>query len=261
VFNLIVAAASTDPLADLKAGRWRWTRAIRGRGRHALPVVKRLPSWPITPRGCWRPLSSNRRIIPRSETLEGVWKQAPPSPLAARAFLLAGRAYLAEWRRQGRGGHLKKNYAVLAQPQGDLAMASAFAGAGDPVSAAIYNQRVYYGYPNSAEAAQADAESIRLRAQLGDNYPPAMPNAMLGRALKLLASGHALELARSWNRSFHNSAARSATWRACVSAWRITNRKKLFGRKIFGVDRGTLAGSGRGAAVLPGAVRAAAEES
>ena len=39
---------------------------------------------------------------------------------------------------------LRKYYAALPQPQGDLALAKAFAAAGDPVSAAVYAQRVYY---------------------------------------------------------------------------------------------------------------------
>ncbi len=84
---------------------------------------------------------------------------------------------------------LRKNYALLPQPQGDLALATAFAAAGDAVSAAIYNQRVYYGFPASAEAASAEAQLTALRTQLGDNYPPSLPNAMLSRALKLLDGG------------------------------------------------------------------------
>jgi len=73
--------------------------------------------------------------------------------------------------------------------QGDLALANAFAAAGDAVSAVVYYQRVYYAFPMSLEAAQAEAESDKLRSQLGDSYPPPMPSAMLGRALKLLNAG------------------------------------------------------------------------
>jgi soluble lytic murein transglycosylase len=80
------------------------------------------------------------------------------------------------------------HYKSLPQPQGDLAMAKAFAAAGDAVSAAIYFQRVYYGHPLSADAAEAGTESARLREALGENYPPAMPSAMLGRAFRLLES-------------------------------------------------------------------------
>jgi soluble lytic murein transglycosylase len=84
---------------------------------------------------------------------------------------------------------LRKYYSALPQPQGDLALAKAFAAAGDPVSAAVYAQRVYYTYPASAESVEADALAASLQIQLGDNYPPAMGDAMLGRALKLLDAG------------------------------------------------------------------------
>ena len=59
------------------------------------------------------------------------------------------------------------------------------------MSAAVYDQRVYYVYPMSTEAALAGTDMATLRGELGDSYPPSMPNAMLGRALKLLAAGSA----------------------------------------------------------------------
>jgi soluble lytic murein transglycosylase len=186
-------AASTDPLADLKAGATaldakRYPAAIAT----LAPLVKRIPK--LADYAAWLLASAqfeseNYSAVPK--TLEAVWKQSPVSPMVARSVLLAARAYLQSGGAKDAVELLRKNYAALPQPQGDLAMAAAFAGAGDPVSAAIYNQRVYYTYPTSGEAAQADAESARLRAQLGDNYPPAMPNAMLGRALKLISSGNA----------------------------------------------------------------------
>ncbi len=68
-------------------------------------------------------------------------------------------------------------------------MAYAFEAAGDHVSAAVYFQRVYYGYPVSAESVEAETQIAKLRAELGSSYPPAMPDAMLGRAFKLLNAG------------------------------------------------------------------------
>ncbi len=70
-------------------------------------------------------------------------------------------------------------------------MAYAFTKApGDRVQrSGIYFQRVYYGFPASAEAAQAETEMAKLRSDLGSSYPPAMPDAMLGRAFKLLNAG------------------------------------------------------------------------
>ena len=126
-------------------------------------------------------------------TLAPVWTQSPPSPLVWRAALLAARADLQTGHSHEALELLGKYYDKLPQPQGDLAMANAFAadGVNDPISAAVYDQRVYFGYPASSEAAQAEMDLAKLRAQLGDRYPPAMGNVMLGRALKLLELGQA----------------------------------------------------------------------
>jgi soluble lytic murein transglycosylase len=187
-------AASADPLADLKAGATsldakRYSSAIAA--LEALP--KRLPkladyvSWFLANAQFE---SQNYAAVPKA--LEIVWKQSPPSPLAARAVLLAARAYTQNGEPKEALDLLRKHYATIPQPQGDLAMAAAFAGISDRVSAAIYYQRVYYGFPMSSEAAQADTESGKLKTDLGDTYPPAMPNAMLARALKLLDAGNAV---------------------------------------------------------------------
>jgi soluble lytic murein transglycosylase len=184
-------SAATDPLADLKSGAVeldgkRYAAAI------ALlePVGKRLPK--LADYAAWMLASSqfglkNYAAVPK--VLEAVWKQTPSSPLSAKAGILAAQAYEQNGAPRDAVEILRKNYALLPQPQGDLALATAFAAAGDAVSAAVYNQRVYYGYPASAEAAPAEAQLATLRTQLGDNYPPSLPNAMLSRALKLLDGG------------------------------------------------------------------------
>jgi len=185
-------AASTDPLADLKSGAASLDAKRYASAIAALePLPKRLPK--LADYAAWflanaQFESQNYAAVPK--TLAIVWQQIPPSPLAARAVLLAAKAYGQSGGTQEGLDLLRKYYTTLPQPQGDLVMAAAFAGAGDRVSAAVYYQRVYYGFPMSAEAGQADAESTRLRTELGDAYPPAMPNAMLGRAFKLLDAGN-----------------------------------------------------------------------
>lgn len=184
--------AATDPLADLKAGSSELDAKHFSAAIATLrPLIKRLPK--LADYAAWFLAtaefdSGNFAAVPKE--LEPVWNQKPASPLAARAVLLAARAY-------GQGGEaqqaldlLRTRYATLPQPQGDLAMATAFAATGDAVSAAVYYQRVYYGFPLSAEAATASTESEKLTDRLGENYPPAMPNMMLARALKLLESGN-----------------------------------------------------------------------
>src|ERR1019366_8087179 len=131
-----------------------------------------------------------------STALEPIWAQTPASPLIGRAALLGAQAFgqtanSSSANTAAAVSLLRKYYTVLPQPQGDLALAKAFAAAGDPVSAAVYAQRVYYNYPAASESAEADTLAASLESQLGDQYPPAMGDAMLGRALKLLDAGHA----------------------------------------------------------------------
>ncbi len=187
----ILACASTDPLADLKKGsvdldnkRYREAIATLSNLPRRLPKLADYAAWFLASAQFE---SGDYAAVEKS--LDPVWKQSPPSPLAARAVILAARAY----QQSGKTGDaveiLRQHYAALPQPQGDLAMAGAFESAGDKVSAAVYFQRVYYGSPASGEAAQAETELAKLREELGNDYPPAMPNAMLGRAFKLLNAG------------------------------------------------------------------------
>ena len=55
---------------------------------------------------------------------------------------------------------------------------------------------MYYNYPVASESAEADTLTASLESQLGDQYPPAMGGAMLGRALKLLDAGRAEQVAK-----------------------------------------------------------------
>jgi soluble lytic murein transglycosylase len=188
--------ASPDPLADLKAS----AAALDARNyavtlASSAGLAKRLPK--LADYAAWLEASAqfalgNLAAVPAA--LDTVWMQTPASPLAARAYILDAQALIRNAAAKDAGAKqavdlLRKNYAALPQPHGDLLLAQAFAASGDPVSAAIYNQRAYYGYPLSAEASPADAELARLRTALGANYPPALSNAMLSRALKLLDAG------------------------------------------------------------------------
>jgi soluble lytic murein transglycosylase len=154
------------------------------------PLAKRLPK--LADYVLWFTASAqfeskNFAAVPK--ILEPVWKQTPVSPLAARALLLAAKADLQTGDAQAALTILRANYAGLPQPQGDSALAAAFAASGDPVNAATYDQRVYFGFPLTAEAAQAGDDITKLRATLGDGYPPAVASSMLGRAVKLLDAG------------------------------------------------------------------------
>ncbi len=186
--------AASDPLADLKAG----ADALEdGRYPAAIAALKGLPQRlpKLADYAAWFLGSAQFSLkdyaaVPA--TLDIVFKQSPASPLVPRSALLAADALTQNNDPNAALDLLRKYYSVISQPKGDLAMAAAFAGSGDTVSAAIYYQRVYYGYPLSAEAGLASTEIEKLQTDLGEKYPPALPPAMLGRAIKLLDAGQAV---------------------------------------------------------------------
>jgi soluble lytic murein transglycosylase len=193
LLGTLFLSAAPDALKDLKAGvdaleAKRYPGAIASLS--SLP--KRLPE--LADYAAWflataQSESKDYPSVPK--TLELVWKQTPVSPLAARAALLAADAYMQTAQASAAVEVLRKNYAILAQPEGDLALAKAFEAASDAVSAAVYYQHVFFGYPLSMEAAEAETSIDRLKLALGPKYPPTLANVMLGRALKLVDSGYA----------------------------------------------------------------------
>ena len=186
--------AASDPLADLKAGA---DALDAGRYPAAIAALKGLPQRlpKLADYSAWflaSAQSATKDYAAVPATLDTVFKQSPASPLVPRSALLAAGALTQDNNPSAALDLLRKYYSVISQPKGDLAMAAAFAGSGDNVSAAIYYQRVYYGFPASAEATQAATEIEKLKTGLDEKYPPALPAAMLGRAIKLLDAGQAV---------------------------------------------------------------------
>ncbi len=196
--TMFALRAATDPLSvDLRDLKFGADALDAGRYPAAIADLKgltqRLPK--LADYAAWflasaQSASKDYAAVPA--TLDIVFQQSPPSPLVPRSALLAASALTQNNNAAAALEVLRKYYSVLSQPKGDLAMAAAFAGSGDNISAAIYYQRVYYGFPLSAEAAQAATETDRLKTDLGEKYPPALPTAMLGRAIKLLDGGQAV---------------------------------------------------------------------
>lgn len=184
-------AAASDPLADLKAAATALdAKNYQGVLAAAAGLAERLPK--LADYAAWLAASAQFGLgnyAGVAGALEPVWKQSPASPNRSNAYLLAAQAFLLSGAPKDAAAILRNNYAGLSQPQTDLLLAKAFAASGDQVSAAIYNQRVYYNYPASAGAAAAGAELARLRTVLGAGYPPALPEAMLTRAHKLVEAG------------------------------------------------------------------------
>jgi len=119
--------------------------------------------------------------------LDPVWRTQPASPLAGRAAVLGARA-LMELNQPKAALQMLARVApdLLPQPQGSLVAGQAKEATGDLVGATPHFQRVYFGYPLSDEETEAKVALARLQQQLGDRFPPAMPQARLERGQKLL---------------------------------------------------------------------------
>lgn len=132
--------------------------------------------------------------------LAAVYNSRATSPLAGRALVLDGRARLAANSAKDAIRVLNGRYSELPQPEGDMALAMAHEAAGDLPRAALSYQQVYYKHPLAPAAAEAEAALAKLRAALGDAYPPPPAPLMLARADKLL-EGRAWARARDEYRS------------------------------------------------------------
>jgi soluble lytic murein transglycosylase len=113
---------------------------------------------------------------------------SPLSPFRAQALILEARSSIAQGSAADAIRDLRAQYADLRQPDGDFALAEGYRQLGDLPQAAVYFQRVYYLYPASDRAAEAESAISALRESLGSSYPPATASDRVGRAGTLLAS-------------------------------------------------------------------------
>ena len=191
---LAALSASTDPLADLKAGATAIEQKKYPAAIAALePLAKQLPKIADYPSFFLASAKFEMQDYAGAvRALDAVFKMTPASPLAPQAAMLDAHALEKNGDPASALAVLRRNYASLPQPPGDVAMAEALEQTGDLAGAAAYHQRVYYLFPMSPEAPQSEVELARLKAGLGEKYPLPSLNAMLGRALKLLdAKQHA----------------------------------------------------------------------
>lgn len=188
---LLVLRGATDPGADLKAGveavnAKRYAAAVpllSGAGKK-IPQLADYAGWYLA---TTQNELKNYAAVPPA--LDAVFAQTPKSPLRGRAALLAADAYLKSNQPQEAIRVLREHSTDTNATQSDMALADAFLAADDKANAAVYYQRVYFGYPMSPANARALAALQQLKLDMGENYPPAMPSAMLGRAVKLLEAG------------------------------------------------------------------------
>jgi soluble lytic murein transglycosylase len=110
------------------------------------------------------------------------------SPLASRALVLQAKALLDLKNPADAVRLLRESYDGLPQPDADLTLAMAYEAASDPANAAAYNQRVYYGFPDTDAADRASAALILLKEAMGPAYPPPTALQILQRGDKWLAA-------------------------------------------------------------------------
>lgn len=129
-----------------------------------------------------------KEALPR---LERVINAVPVSPHRPRALVRAGEILLAAGDARRAVELMKPHVKWIPIPKGVLLYGTALEAAGQLPPAVIQLQRVYYEHPKSEEASKAEAILRRIKARLGDSYPPSMGRTMLWRAQKLMESGDA----------------------------------------------------------------------
>ena len=113
------------------------------------------------------------------------------SPNAGKINLLLGRALLVKREAAATAKSaelLTAEYKTLPQPDGDFTLAMAYEAQGEALQSAMVYQRVYYGYPNTAQAVDAWTAMQRLQVYLATNYPRVPARQQLERCEKWLAA-------------------------------------------------------------------------
>ncbi len=121
-----------------------------------------------------------------TKSITQIFDQKLLSPLTGPAAAVGVSANLDAGNPKQAFDLVKKYFDKIPQPQATYLLARCLAANNDLPQAAEYFQRVYYDYPNSREAAEANTALADIKVKLGDGYPPVTPTAMLGRAQKLL---------------------------------------------------------------------------
>jgi soluble lytic murein transglycosylase len=109
------------------------------------------------------------------------------SPLASKAAVLEAKAMVDLKNPAGAVRILSEHAGELPQPDTALTLATAYEAASDPLNAALFYQRVYFGYPDTDAATRASAALVLLKDSLGPAYPASSPAQMLGRADRFMA--------------------------------------------------------------------------
>ncbi len=118
--------------------------------------------------------------------LPPIWASRFSTPLFGKAAMLGAKA--AKEKGDARVGIaiLKQHALEVPQPQGDFLLGELWNDAGEALEAATAFQRVYFGYPTSAESAKASVPLTALKLKLGAKYPGPPTATWLDRIARLL---------------------------------------------------------------------------
>ncbi len=131
-----------------------------------------------------------REYAESSAAAEQVVAFQPLSPLAGRAAVLGARAWLElDQPRKALALLARVDEDSLPAPETQLVRALALEAAGSPLDAAADFQKVYFLYPESAEAKEAYEGFGRLRLALAAAYPEPSADLRLERAGRLRDAG------------------------------------------------------------------------
>jgi soluble lytic murein transglycosylase len=110
------------------------------------------------------------------------------SPLVSKAALVEAQALNDQGRHADAVRTLVEHYGELAQPDGDLALASSYEAAGDLPHAAAFYQQVYYGFPAADAAQKAGAALVYLQDRIASSFPQPSEQLLLRRGDRLMGA-------------------------------------------------------------------------
>jgi soluble lytic murein transglycosylase len=117
------------------------------------------------------------------ELLNGFEERYPQSSLARRAIVARAESWIVTGRAGDAVNSLKLRLDLLKHPEADMVLARAYAAQGQVLAAAEAYRRVYFLYPNSDQADEAEREIARLSRQA--QIPPAPIELRRQRAERL----------------------------------------------------------------------------
>ena len=127
-----------------------------------------------------------------SKQYEGIADELAPvhhtpvsSPLAGKAWLLEAKA-LEAGEPEEAVKVLRDHYAKLPQPDGNLALGDAYVASNDDRHAAEFYQRVYSESVTGDAAQAAETALAGLKAKMGSQFPPLLPEQAMERGDHLL---------------------------------------------------------------------------